>query len=107
MPITLGPIRKAIAGPGFKAYRVHVTWIDDDGSINYATEVTFTGPIYGDSLGPIVVWSPGMPRGTFVTDPARYGTALTPEWVRTFYADTAPECRCSDAHEMCDTCRRA
>lgn len=60
-------------------YAVNVTYEGED-----PRRVHFTGdPIHG---GPVVMSTPSIPRGTFVTDPTRFGT-FGPEWIRRFFAN--------------------
>lgn len=51
-----------------------------------ATVVTFTSSTYG---GPIVMITPSLPRGIFVTAPERFGSTLSPDWVRAFFSSAS------------------
>ena len=75
---TLGRIVRHAGIAGQLAYSVSVTYPGEGASV-----VTFTGSTYG---GPVVMVTPGMPRGMFVTDPDRFG-AFGPAWVRRFFGD--------------------
>lgn len=44
--------------------------------------VTFVGSTYG---GPVVMQTPADPRGTFVTEPDRFGP-FGAEWIRRFFS---------------------
>lgn len=78
-PPTLGPIRKQNGVAGEYGYTVAVTYPDEETST-----VTFLGSVYGP---PIVMVTPGLPKGVFVSDRVldRLGRKLTPEWVRGFF----------------------
>ncbi len=62
------------------AYAVNVTYPGENPS-----RVTFVGMV-AESTGPIVMMTPGNPRGIFVTDPSRFG-AFGPNWVRRFFTE--------------------
>jgi hypothetical protein len=74
----LGKIVRHSGIAGQLAYSTSVTYAGEPSSV-----VTFTGNVYG---GPVVMVTPGMPRGTFVTDPERFGS-FGPAWVRRFFGD--------------------
>lgn len=65
-------------------YTATVTYEGEDPSL-----VTFTGSVHG---GPIVMVTPGNPRGVFVSNRVteRIGSTLSPEWVRQFFAPREP-----------------
>jgi len=74
---TLSDIRKECGIAGHVAYSVTVTYEGEPSS-----RVTFIGNVDG---GPVIMVTPGNPRGTFVSDPGRFGS-FGPEWVRRFFA---------------------
>lgn len=74
---SVGPIRRHNAIAGQFSLSAEVTYPGEP-----ASTVTFTGSSYG---GPIVMITPGNPRGVFVTDPGRFGSELTAQWVRRFF----------------------
>jgi hypothetical protein len=82
---TLGRIVRHAGVAGQLAYSVSVAYQLPDGTMERASVVTFTGSVYG-TPGPVVMVTPGIPRGTFVTDPGRFGETFGPEWVRAFFA---------------------
>jgi hypothetical protein len=61
-----------------------------------ATVVTFTSSTYG---GPVVMVTPSMPRGIFVTDPDRFGS-FGPGWVRRFFAPVTEPTTAEDIARM-------
>lgn len=73
---TLGRIVRHAGVAGQLAYSVSVTYSGEPAAV-----VSFTSSTYG---GPVVMTWPAMPRGMFITDPARFGT-FGPEWVRRFF----------------------
>lgn len=75
---TLGNIRRTAGVAGQVKYSVPVTY---EGEAPQA--VQFVGSIYG---GPVLMITPGNPRGTWVTDPSRFGLKFSPDWVRAFFA---------------------
>ena len=74
----LGKIVRHSGVAGQLAYSVAVTYSGEG-----ATVVTFTSSTYG---GPVVMVTPGTPRGVFVTDAGRFGE-FGPSWVRRFFGD--------------------
>jgi hypothetical protein len=74
---TLGAIRKHAGVAGEVEYSVSVTYPGEDEST-----VRFVGSMYG---GLVLMITPGNPRGSWVTDPWRFGK-FGPEWVRRFFA---------------------
>jgi hypothetical protein len=74
---TLGRIVRHAGIAGQLAYSVSVTYAGERASV-----VTFTGSTYG---GPVVMVTPGNPRGVFVTAPERFGK-FGPSWVRAFFS---------------------
>lgn len=64
---------------GQYAYTALVTYPDEAPGI-----VTFTGNIYGQPGPVVMVTATGMQA--FVVDPSRFGSRLTAEWVRRFFA---------------------
>ena len=76
---TLGRIVRHAGIAGQLAYSVSVTYPGERASV-----VTFTGSVYG-APGPVVMVTPGNPRGMFVTDAGRFGEKFGPEWVRRFF----------------------
>jgi len=74
---TLGPIGRRRGVAGQVSYTVEVTYPGEEPSC-----VTFVGSTYGP---PIVMVTPGNPRGQFVRDPERFGE-FGEEWVRRFFA---------------------
>lgn len=74
---TLGKITKGNGIAGQISYSVPVTYDDEPTST-----VTFVGDVYG---GPVVMITPANPKGTWVTNPDRFGK-FGPEWVHKFFA---------------------
>jgi hypothetical protein len=77
---TLGRIVRHAGVAGQLAYSVSVAYPGEAASV-----VTFTGSVYG-MPGPVVMVTPGNPRGVFVTAPERFGETFGPSWVRAFFA---------------------
>jgi hypothetical protein len=77
---TLGRIVRHAGIAGQLAYSVSVAYPNERASV-----VTFTGSVYG-TPGPVVMVTPGNPRGMFVTSPERFGETFGPAWVRSFFA---------------------
>jgi hypothetical protein len=77
---TLGRIVRHAGIAGQLAYSVSVAYPGERASV-----VTFTGSVYG-APGPVVMVTPGNPRGMFVTAPERFGETFGPAWVRAFFA---------------------
>lgn len=77
---TLGKIVRHSGTAGQFAVSVLVTYPGERGTV-----ITFTSSSYG---GPIVMSSPAMPRGVFVSADVldRIGRTLSPDWVRAFFA---------------------
>ena len=77
---TVTNIRRHNSVAGEYAYTATVQYPDEDPST-----VTFQGSVYGP---PIVMVTPGNPRGVFVSDRVldRIGRKLDPAWVRAFFA---------------------
>lgn len=74
---TIRRITEARGVAGQIAFSAFVTYPGEDESC-----VTFVGNVYG---GPVVMVTEGNPRGTFVTDPGRFGE-FGEAWVRAFFA---------------------
>lgn len=74
---TLGPIHRATGVAGSMAYAVTVTYANGD-----TVTITFVGNLYG---GPVTMFGPATPEGTYVTEPERFGD-FSEEWVRRFFA---------------------
>lgn len=76
--ITLGTITRSKGAAGAIQYTVDVTYEGEPTS-----RVTFVGSTYG---GPVVMITPSNPKGTFVTEPSRFGE-FGAEWVRRFFCN--------------------
>jgi hypothetical protein len=74
----LGKIMRTGGLAGQFAYTVEVTYPGEAPKV-----VWFVGTAYGPS---VVMCTPDSPGGERVADPERFGPALTPEWVRAFFA---------------------
>lgn len=74
---TIRRITKARGVAGEIAFTAFVTYPGEGESC-----VTFHGSVYG---GPVVMVTAGNPRGTFVTNPDRFGE-FGEAWVRAFFA---------------------
>ena len=72
----LGTIRRRNGVAGQYSLSVTVTYPDEPSGV-----VTFVGSVYG---GPVVMQTPGLPDGVFVSSPERFGRFGT-EWVRRFF----------------------
>lgn len=74
--MTIHSIRRTNGIAGQFAITAEVSYPGED-----KRAVTFTGSTYG---GPVVMVTPAMPRGMFVSDPSRFGEFGT-EWARRFF----------------------
>lgn len=63
---------------GQYAYEAHVQYPGEDTQM-----VTFVGSEYDAPI--VVAWGGTKYTQAFVTDPGRFGSKLTPEWVRRFF----------------------
>jgi hypothetical protein len=88
---TVGRIVRHSGIAGQLAYSTTVAYPGED-----ATVVTFTSSTYG---GPVVMVTPSLPRGIFVTDPDRFGS-FGPEWVRRFFAPQTVPMSAEDVARM-------
>jgi len=67
------------------------------GQIGYTTKVTIAGEPHTVTFvsssygGPVVMVTDAMPDGMVVARPERFGSKLTPAWVRQFFAPPTPE----------------
>lgn len=78
MTPTIHKITRRSGVAGQYAYDVQVQYPGEG-----VQNVAFVGGEYG---GPIVMaWGDTRHTQTFVTDPGRFGSKLTPEWVRRFF----------------------
>lgn len=74
----MGKIAKERGVAGQVAYSVEVTYPGEG-----TTSLRFVGDVNG-TPGPVVMCTASNPRGTFVTNPGRFGSTFDAEWVEQF-----------------------